>query len=417
MKGSEARVGIELYFSHPAAIRRLRTSLLASHLDSFAATLAGAGYARITGQIELRLLAKLGEWLRRTRRTVGDLDCATAGIFLSILRRRRALERGYRRTVWRFLEHLQREGVAPVTPLVSHEDSQRMRLKRRYEVYLHTERGLTASTAKVYSWWVNRFLEQRFGKRTPVLTTVSPSDLSNFVAKDAECGGLRRAQMMVTALRSFFRFLVREGETQTDLSNAVPKVPCRSQSAVHKYISARGVEQILATCDRNTSVGRRDYAVLLLLARLGLRAGEVAGLELEDVDWRSAEIVVLGKGLVRDRLPLGPELGKALVDYLRHRPRSTCRRLFLTVMAPCRDLRGTTVTHIVERAISRSGLNPPFRGAHLLRHSLATNLLHKGTTLEEIAEVLRHRSTVTTQIYAKVDIQALRAVAQPWPLR
>jgi site-specific recombinase XerD len=176
------------------------------------------------------------------------------------------------------------------------------------------------------------------------------------------------------------------------------------------------VELILTRCDRSKPAGRRDYAILLLLARLGLRAGEVAGLELGDIDWRSGEIRVLGKGLLRDRMPLVPEAGEALASYLRRdRPRSSSRRVFLSLKAPFCALRGSTVSHIVERAVSRSGLKPPFSGAHLLRHSLATNLLRKGVTLQEIAEVLRHRSTATTQIYAKVDIQALRSLAQPWP--
>ncbi len=416
MKSGESRVGIELYFSDQAAIRRLRSSSIAPHLDSFAAELADARYARTTGQIELRLLDKLGGWLRRTRRTAVDLDPDTVGAFLSAYRRRRPLHRGYRRTIWRFLEHLQRQGVALVAPVAAQEESPLMKLERRYESHLRRERGLTAATGKVYGWWVHRFLEEGFGERTLVVTSLSPSEISSFVAKHAGSGGLRRAQLMVTALRSFFRFLVREGETRIDLSVSVPKVPCRSQGAALKHISDREVGQILATCDRATGAGRRNYAVLLLLARLGLRAGEVAGLELEDIDWRSGEISVLGKGLLRDRLPLVPELGEALVAYLRRdRPRSSSRRIFLSLTAPCRGLRGTAVTHIVERAIARAGLTPPFRGAHLLRHSLATNLLRKGRSLEEIGEVLRHRSTATTQIYAKVDLQALRAVAQPWP--
>lgn len=416
MKSGESGIGVELYFSNRAAIRRLRSSSIAPHLDSFAAELADARYARTTGQIELRLLAMLGGWLRRTRRTALDLDRDTVGAFLSTYRRRRPLQRGYRRTIWRFLEHLQRHGVAPVAPVAAQEESPLMKLERRYESHLRRERGLTAATCKVYGWWVHRLLERGFGKRNLAVTRLSPSDISSFVAKHAGSGGLRRAQLMVTALRSFFRFLVQEGETRIDLSMSVPKVPCRNHGAGLKYISERQVAQILATCDRSTRAGRRDYAVLLLLARLGLRAGEVAGLELEDIDWRSGEISVLGKGLLRDRLPLVPDLGEALVGYLRgDRPRGSSRRIFLSLLAPCRGLRGTTVTKIVERAISRAGLKLPFRGAHLLRHSLATDLLGKGTPLDEIAEVLRHRSTVTTQIYARVDLRGLRAVAQPWP--
>ncbi len=416
MKREKPRAGIAVYYLDQATIQRLRSMSLGPHLESYAARLAEAGYARLTGQVKLRFLAKIGEWLRRTRQTAADLDEAAISAFLYTCRRRRVLHRGDQRTAWHFLEHLRHEGVAPAARIASQDESRLMSLERQYENHLHKERGLSAATVKVYRWWVHRFLLWRFGKRPWSVGNLHPSDISSFVVKHAGSGGLRRAQLMVTALRTFFRFLVREGETQIDLSVSVPRVPCRRLAAGPKYISDSEVELILASCDRSKPAGRRDYAILLLLARLGLRAGEVAGLELGDVDWRSGEIRVLGKGLRRDRMPLVPEVGEALVAYSRRdRPRSSSRRVFLSLRAPFCTLRGTAVSHVVERAVSRTGLKPPFRGAHLFRHSLATSLLRKGVTLEEIAEVLRHRSTATTQIYAKVDIQALRSLAQPWP--
>jgi len=192
-------------------------------------------------------------------------------------------------------------------------------------------------------------------------------------------------------------------------------VPCWRNATVPKYLSDEEVEQILASCDRRTSVGRRDYAVLLLLARLGLRAGEVARLQLDEIDWRAGEIHVLGKGRVRDRLPLLPEIGQALVAYLRDRPRSSSRHVFVRAIAPRHGLASpNAISTIVRRAIERAGLQPPFKGAHTLRHSLATKLLRNGASMAEIAEILRHRNTATTEIYAKVDIRSLRALARPW---
>jgi site-specific recombinase XerD len=228
----------------------------------------------------------------------------------------------------------------------------------------------------------------------------------------------KRAQLMVSALRSFLRFLLQHGEIATDLAASVPAVAHWRLTSVPKHLSEEMVKSVLRSCDRNTVVGRRDYAILLLLARLGLRAGEVVNLELNDIDWRAGEIVVRGKGGVHDRLPLVQEVGEALAAYLRRgRPLlAESRCVFLQVRAPRCGFRGpATVSTILARALQRAGLDPPEKGAHLLRHSLATGMLHRGATMAEIAEVLRHRSARTTEIYAKVDIASLRALAQPWP--
>ncbi|MCH7565905.1 MAG: tyrosine-type recombinase/integrase, partial [Gemmatimonadetes bacterium] len=184
------------------------------------------------------------------------------------------------------------------------------------------------------------------------------------------------------------------------------------------YLSVEEIEDLLDACDQSTRTGRRDYAILVLLARLGLRAGEVVALELDDIDWRAGEIVVRGKGLLHDRLPLPPEVGEALAAYLRwHRPPVSTRRVFVRMRAPLRGFAGpSTVSTIVRRALDRAGLNPPLKGAHLLRHSLATGMLRSGASMAEIGEILRHRSPNTTEIYAKIDFVGLRPLAQPWPV-
>ncbi len=220
-------------------------------------------------------------------------------------------------------------------------------------------------------------------------------------------------------MRSFFRFLFRYGESKLDLSAAVPTVPTWRLSDVPKYIKPDEIEVLLESCDRTTSIGRRDYSILLLIARLGLRAGEVVALELDDINWRTAELTVQGKGQYRDRLPLPQDVGKALVIYLRNdRPLCPTRRVFIRMRAPIRGFKdSTTVSTIVRRAVNRSGLNTPTRGAHLLRHSLATGMLRKGASMSEIGELLRHRSPRSTEIYAKVDIEGLRSIARSWPER
>jgi site-specific recombinase XerD len=230
--------------------------------------------------------------------------------------------------------------------------------------------------------------------------------------------GAQRAQAMTSAFRSFFRFLFQKGELQANLAASVPMVANWRLSTVPKYLARKEVKRVLKACDRRTAVGRRDYAILLLLARLGLRAGEVVRLQLEDIDWRAGEILIRGKGLLHDRMPLPADVGEALASYLRRdRPACRTRRVFVCTNSPRRGFaHPSTLSKIVRQALARADLHPPRKGAHVLRHSLATSMLHSGATMEEIGEVLRHRDPNTTEIYAKVDFESLRSLAQPWPM-
>jgi integrase len=223
---------------------------------------------------------------------------------------------------------------------------------------------------------------------------------------------------MGTVFRSFFRFLLQRGEIEIDLAASVPTVANWRLSTVPKYLTPKEIQAMLDACNQETSTGRRDYSILLLVARLGLRAGEVVALNLQHIDWRAGEITVPGKGLVHDRMPLPVDVGQALAAYLRRdRPRSCeSRRVFIRMKAPRRGFANpSTVSTIVRRALERAGLEPPVKGAHLLRHSLATEMLRQGGSLAEIGEVLRHRVPNTTEIYAKVDFHGLRLLGLPWP--
>jgi site-specific recombinase XerD len=223
---------------------------------------------------------------------------------------------------------------------------------------------------------------------------------------------------MTTAFRSFFRYLFQKGELQANLAAAVPTVADWRLSTVPKCLSSVEVKRVLKACNRRTATGRRDYAILLLLARLGLRAGEVVALQLDDINWRAGEVLVRGKGLFQDRMPLPSDVGKALASYLRRdRPACQTRRVFICIQAPRRGFANpSTLTTIVRRALDRADLHPTFKGAHLLRHSLATSMLRSGATMGEIGDVLRHRIPNTTEIYAKVDFDGLRSLAHPWPI-
>jgi site-specific recombinase XerD len=222
---------------------------------------------------------------------------------------------------------------------------------------------------------------------------------------------------LTTALRTFLRYARYLGEVALDLAAAVPIVANWSMTSIPRAISADHVRQLLASIDRRTAVGRRDYAVLLLLARLGLRASEVAFLELDDIDWKSGRLYVRGKGAQRLELPLPTEVGQAIVAYLRHgRPLSTSRRVFLRAKAPLCGFRSACgVGSIVRHSLQRAGINAPTTGAHQFRHGLATEMLRQGASLSEIGELLGHRHPQTTKIYTRVDIKALRTLALPWP--
>ncbi len=408
---------LEQYFKLPAVLRRHRSGLLGPHLDSFVAMAGGLGYPRETVRHQCCVVRDLGLWLESHGLGVADLDEEVVSRHVEERRRSEPSWRGDEAsTIGRFVGHLRQLKVI-TTPEPSHEDSALERILGRYTRYLLVERGVVQITAESYVSLVRPFLEKRFGNKALCLGELGEFDATDFVLRWAQSLSRARAKLLVTSLRSFFRFLLASGEIEVDLAAAVPRVADWRLSGVPKYLPPEQIECLLAACDRSTVVGRRDYAILLLLCRLGLRACEVARLEIDDIDWRVGEFIVRGKGLARDRLPLPPEVGEALAAYLHQdRPKCSTRRVFLRSRAPvCAISERTTVTTVVRYALRRAALNPPMKGAHLLRHSLATELIRSGASMAEIGEVLRHRSPLTTEIYAKVDFESLRGLAQPWP--
>ena len=257
------------------------------------------------------------------------------------------------------------------------------------------------------------FLAEREGPDGLELERLSAADVSSFLARECPKRSVSGARDLVCALRSLLRYLHLAGLIEAPLVWAVPSVADLRDRTLPRGLEPAAVKKLLASCDRRTLVGRRDYAILLLLARLGLRAGEVAAIQLEDVDWRAGLLLVRGKGGRQDVLPLPVDVGEAIVSYLRRRPRCECRALFLRVTAPRRELNRSTIGWVVRAACDRAGL--PRVGAHRLRHTAATEMLRQGASLAEIGQVLRHREQKTTAIYAKVDRKALQALARPWP--
>ena len=398
-----------------------RGGLFGSHLDSFVAAGVHLGYARSTVQQQLRLLGNLERWLNAKRLALDDLQEQEVHRFLEKRRRQGRLWRGDARTAWRFLEYLREKGAIP-SPEPTVDESPLAALQRRYENHLHKERGLSPVTIAKYWHFLRNFLVERLGD-TPNsfvrLRELVPGDISDFLLRFVRSGNSGRARRITTALRSFFRFLFQHGETGVDLTGAVPTVPAYRLVEVPKYLTQAEVARVVRACERKTAVARRDRAIILLLARLGLRAGEVLALELDDIDWRTGVLTVRGKGGYHDLLPLPADVGKAMATYLRQdRPCCTTRRIFIRSSAPYDGFSHTsTISTIVRHALARAGLQSNLTGAHILRHSLATGMLRSGASLGEIGEILRHRTPSSTEIYAKVDINGLRSLALPWPTK
>lgn len=390
--------------------------ILGLDLHSYCQQLARRGYREATIRKKRSMLTGLAEWLLREHLVLADLDQPRLEQFVAQRRRQGCPGRGLAGTVRQLLEHLHSAGVLP-RPEPACDDSPAGLLLGRYEAYLRTERRLVASTVTGYLPFARDLLTQCLGEQIPHGGCLDAAQVRDFLLCRPRHLTPTQVQSMATALRSFLRFLFLRGETETDLALAVPTVRRWHLSTVPRYLPAGDVEHLLQTCDRSTATGRRNRAVLVLLARLGLRASEVVNLELDDLRWQQGEIVVHGKGGQRDRLPLASDVGEALAPYLRQdRPTCASRRVFLCRTAPHRGFAGaSTVTTIVRRALASAGLTPTTRGAHLLRHSLATALLRRGASLAEIGQVLRHRSPNTTEVYAKLDFAALREVALPWP--
>lgn len=284
-----------------------------------------------------------------------------------------------------------------------------------YRRYLLVERGLSDATVDCYEPRARRFLAQRDGPRGLLLAELTAADVSRFLALECPRHGAASAQLLATVVRSLLGYLYVDGLIAAPLEWAVPAVAAVRGRSLPQALEPATIAALLGTCDRRRTVGRRDYAILLLLSRLGLRASEVAGLSLDDVSWRAGELVVRGKGGRVDSLPLPVDVGEALASYLRRRPSDPvgCRTLFLKVIPPMGPMSRYAVGAVVREACWRASM--PRMGCHRLRHTVATGMLRSGATLEEIGQVLRHRERRTTAIYARVDRATLRAVAMPWP--
>jgi site-specific recombinase XerD len=363
------------------------------------------------------LSACFSRWLKQTEVFPHRITSEHPVRYLRFRYRRRRPNQGDPAALGHFIEFLRCERVIPAEKGSTPQLTPAEQCVQAYEQYLREERVLAEATIVNYVPFIGQFLQDRFGAGPVKLSSLHAADVVRFVQRQARQLHLKRAKLLTSALRSFLQYARYRGEIQLDLATVVPCVANWSMPAIPRGIAPDQVRRLLRQIDRRTAVGRRDYAILLLLARLGLRSGEVAFLELEDIDWKSGCLSVHGKSGRRTQLPLPKDVGDAIVAYLRHgRPSSASRRVFLRARAPIRGfLTQCAVGSVVRHAILRAGIDAPTTGAHQFRHGLATQMLRQGASLAQIGELLGHKSPETTRIYTKVDLDALRTLALPWP--
>lgn len=408
---------LERYFAHRFHLERFRSGPFAPYLDSLSELLQAAGYATRTAREYLGSAAHLGVWMARSKLPIRSLDEAMIVRFGKHLRSCRCpppvgVRSGYGacRAAEIALGHLRELGVVerateppPVPDLV-----------QSFEHWMRQHRGVCDATLSMYRPVLLRFLRAE----GQVPEEYAASGIRRFVVRRARGASAMKVGSTIAAMKMFLRYLAAAGECRPGLDAAIPKLARWSLASLPRGLPPADVDRLLSACDVRTPFGRRDRAILLLLARLGLRAGDVLELRLGDIDFAEATLRVRGKGRRETLLPLPQEVGDAILAYLeRDRPRGhDDERVFFKVLAPRTVLSGNAVSQIVTRAIRRAGVATRRRGAHVLRHSAATEMLRQGASVESIARVLRHRFVQTTiGHYAKVDIELLRQVSQPWP--
>lgn len=413
---------LDRFFAPKHVSARLRAGALGSILDDVARHLHGRGHSRRVGQAYLCAAGHFSHWLKAKGISAVSVNEATLSRFRQdhLPKCRCPMPKGSRRHLRPALGHVlavlrEREDsppawVPPPTPLDRELEA--------FDRHLRDVHGAASATRRSYGRYVRGFLEAQYGAGAIELQDLRPEDLIRFVAAPQTKHTPGTAKVIRTALRSFLRFAQLASRCPNGLVGAVPRVALWKRSSVPKILSDAQVEALLSCFDLETEIGRRDHAMTLCLLQMGLRAGEVAALALEDVDWRAGTMrLAKSKEHRASVLPLPASVGRALAAYLRHgRPRTPTRQVFVRHGVPRgKPITSNAVSAVVRRAFRRAGLDVPSRGAHILRHTAATRMTRAGTSLKEVADVLRHRALETAMIYAKVDLPALREVALPWP--
>lgn len=408
---------LETYFEAPFTIKRLRSGPSGQSIDGFARKLEKEGYSKETARRFLRSAAHLGRFVEIKGISLDSVDSKTLNQFRQHLPDCRCHQSngGTTNDVVRgarlFLKYLQTSGSLETTAFeeIAECDPD---LVNSFRFWLQQHRGVSKSTQRHYCQGAADLLSSLGDDPSKY----NAKNLREFLFARARSQGPGASKTLITALRMFLRYLASQGKCQAGLDRAIPALAGWRRAALPVYLQASEVQRIIDACDTTTPMGIRDRAIILLLARLGLRAGDVAGLRLSDIDWDDASVLFSGKSRREVRLPLTQEVGDAILKYLEHRPQVEEDVVFLRAVAPYRHfLSGSSLSQVVTRTLRKAGVLAPRYGAHILRHTAATEMLRQGVSLYEIGTVLRHRSLDMTAYYAKVDVELLRQVAQPWP--
>jgi site-specific recombinase XerD len=387
---------------------------LHSYIPDFTDSLANRGYSKQCIAYKVHLVRAFDQWVRQRRIKMEGFTEKRIQGFICHRAKRYSKKRGDAATLRSLLKRLQKtNAVSYLQPKMSALDQ----LQLRFAQHLTEQRGLRPKSVRQYLFHSRRFLVERFADGPLSLSELNAQDIVRCILRQARIVSPHAARCMAKALRSLLRFLQQSGEIVIDLAARVPSVANWNLSGLPKYLLPQQVNLVLRKSNEDDPIVRRDRVILLLLARLGLRAAEIVDMRLDDIDWEAGELTVRGKGGRLDKLPLPRDVGRALAHYLKQlRPPCNCRKVFIRSAAPHEGLADSAAVDIVvQRALRRAGISPPNRGAHLFRHSLATQMLRNGASMSEIAKVLRHQSESSTAIYAKVDLSALRSIALPWP--
>lgn len=397
---------------------KVRQSRLDPHIDTFIVQLTAKNYKPQTIGAYRALLKRLALRIKTARISPQDLTAERVAKLVQRDERNRREPNKCQNVARRFFAHLIESGVVPA-PVATPEQIARAALRVDYEDYLVRQRGISPSS--IYSAWrfADRFLDHRFGDGETDLAAINSADVAAFLQHLVGRKAPYRDKSAASHLRTFLQYLFQRGVTKTNLALSVPTVAQRWDARLPRFLSPEQIEALLAWTRNNPKHGLRDYAMLLLMTRLGLRAPEVIAIRLDDIDWRAGELLVRGKGQRHDRLPIPADVGEAIAGYIRNDRVSASRTLFVSLKAPNSPFKGGQIINaILKDAFAATGVTPPtpYVGSHVLRHSLATNMIRSGASLAEIGDMLRHRSRASTMIYAKLDIDGLRSIARPWPV-
>jgi site-specific recombinase XerD len=413
---------IKNVFTRATVIARLATGPFGSHLNALATVLQKQGYSLSTIRNYLREVHAFGRWANERHR-LGEICELTLQHYLdnlptqsgsAIQNRRRKITTA----VHLLLNYLAQAGIIAPPSVESLPLTDAQQWLARYEEYLGKVQGLAPTTRQRYLPFASRLLNIVSQGGLIEWPSINADKVIEFVRADASRRKGVGAQATSTAIRSFLRFLVSQGQLSAGLETAIPNIPRWSQAALPQRLSEAEIDRLLKICTDRTAIGRRNHAILMLLSRLGLRAKEIAGMQLDDLDWVNGSLLIHSTKTRSERiLPMAQDVGDSLVSYLRYsRPATPHRRIFLDHTAPFQPLQtASAITHIVQRLLKKAGIERQSSGAHLFRHTAASQMVNRGASFKEVADVLGHQSLQTTGIYAKLDLAALSETALPWP--